>query len=102
MKIYNKLVRDLIPDIIAKDGQKFDAHIASTEEFAVLLETKLDEEVSEYHEDKNLEELADVLEVLVGLANMLGFTEEELFKKRLDKKEQRGGFEKRIVLEKIY
>ena len=73
MKVYNKLVRDLIPQVIEKSGKKFDIHIAGKEEYGKLLEEKLMEEVNEYLEDKNLEELADVLEVLVGLAGMLGY-----------------------------
>jgi len=102
VKVYNKLVRDLIPQIIEKSGSKFDTHIAEKEEYVKLLEEKLKEEVNEYLEDKNLEELADVLEVLVGLAGTLGYTEEELFEKRLQKKEERGGFEDRIVLERTW
>lgn len=102
MKVYNKLVRDLIPQVIEKSGRKFDIHIAKDEEYAKLLEEKLQEEVNEYLEDKNLEELADVLEVLVGLAGSLGYAEEELFEKRLQKKEERGGFEERVVLERVW
>lgn len=101
MKIYNKLVRDLIPQIIEKSGKKFDTHIADKEEYLKLLEEKLNEEVNEYLEDKNLEELADVLEVLVGLAGTLGYTEEQLFEKRLEKKEERGGFSDGVVLERV-
>ena len=67
-----------------------------------LLETKLNEEVSEYLEAKNLEELADVMEVLFGLANALGYSEDDLINKRNEKKEERGCFEKGIVLEKVY
>ena len=102
MKVYNKLVRDLIPQIIEKDGRKFDTHIADTEEYKKLMEEKLQEEVNEYLEDKNLEELADVLEVLVGLAGSLGYTEEELFEKRMEKKEERGGFVEGVVLERTW
>jgi predicted house-cleaning noncanonical NTP pyrophosphatase (MazG superfamily) len=102
MKVYNKLVRDLIPQVIEKSGKKFDIHIAENEEYSKLLEEKLQEEVNEYLEDKNLEELADVLEVLVGLAGSLGYTEEDLFTKRLQKKEGRGGFNERIVLERVW
>lgn len=101
MKIYNKLVRDLIPQIIEKSGKKFDTHIANDEEYGKLLEEKLQEEVNEYLGDKNLEELADVLEVLVGLAGHLGYTEEELFEKRKQKKFERGGFKEKIVLERV-
>ncbi|MBU3191753.1 nucleoside triphosphate pyrophosphohydrolase [Clostridium bowmanii] len=102
MKIYNKLVRDKIPEIIKATGKPFDIHSAKKEELLPLLETKLNEEVSEYLEDKNLEELADVMEVLFGLAKVLGHSEEDLIIKRNEKKEARGGFEKGIVLEKVY
>ncbi len=101
MKVYNKLVRDLIPQIIEKSGKKFDTHIADKEEYEKLLEEKLQEEVNEYLEDKNLEELADVLEVLVGLAGTLGYTEEQLYDKRMQKKEERGGFSEGVVLERV-
>ncbi len=102
MKVYNKLVRDLIPQIIEKSGKKYDTHIVDKEEYEKLLEEKLQEEVNEYLEDKNLEELADVLEVLVGLADTLGYTEEQLFEKRLQKKEERGGFSEMVVLERVF
>ena len=102
MKVYNKLVRDLIPQVIGDAGSKFSAHWATKEELPKLLEEKLMEEVNEYLEDKNLEELADVLEVLVGLAGTLGYTEEELFEKRREKKKERGGFGEGIVLERTW
>ncbi|MBZ9634648.1 nucleoside triphosphate pyrophosphohydrolase [Clostridium sp. FP1] len=102
MKTYKKLVRDKIPEIIKATGKNFDIHYAKKEELFPLLDSKLNEEVSEYLEDKNLEELADVMEVLFGLANALGYSEEDLINKRNAKKEERGGFEKGIVLEKVY
>ncbi|MBX4262361.1 nucleoside triphosphate pyrophosphohydrolase [Clostridium estertheticum] len=102
MKTYNKLVRDKIPEIIEAAGKSFDIHYAKKEEVLPLLERKLNEEVSEYLEAKNLEELADVMEVLFGLANALGYSQEDLINKRNEKKEERGGFEKGIVLEKVH
>lgn len=102
MKIYNKLVRDKIPQIIEADGKKCDIRIASKEEQSQLLEKKLQEEVNEFIEDKNLEELADVMEVLFGLAKNLGFSEKELISKRDEKKAERGGFEEGILLEKVF
>ncbi|MBW9158732.1 nucleoside triphosphate pyrophosphohydrolase [Clostridium tagluense] len=102
MKIYNKLVREKIPEIIEATGKNFDIRYAKKEELLPLLETKLNEEVSEYLEDRNLEELADVMEVLFGLASALGYSEEDLINKRNAKREERGGFEKGIVLEKVY
>lgn len=101
-KIYNKLVRDKIPEIIKSSGKQFKIRISLKEEHAELLEKKLEEEVNEYIEDKNLEELADIMEVLFGLANNLGYSEEELLNKRAKKREERGGFDKGIVLEKVW
>ncbi|WBW96260.1 nucleoside triphosphate pyrophosphohydrolase [Oceanirhabdus sp. W0125-5] len=102
MKIYNKLIRDKIPQIITADGKKFDTHIASKEEYTQMLEDKLKEETTEYLEDKNLKELADVMEVLFSLAENLGYSEEDLINERNKRNEQRGGFKERIILEKVY
>lgn len=98
MKIFNKLVRDKIPQVIEAAGKKCNKRIADKEEHYKLLEEKLKEEVGEFLEDKNLEELADVLEVVSALAKMLGHSDEELFKMREEKKSERGGFEEGIVL----
>ena len=102
MKIYNKLVRDKIPQIIEADGKKFDVRKVDKKEHYKLLEKKLEEEVKEFLEDKNLEELADIMEVIFGLAENMEYSEEELLKKRMEKKEERGGFGEGIVLEKVY
>lgn len=102
MKVYNKLVRDRIPEIIEKDGKKYEVSIADKENHFELLQTKLNEEVGEFLQDKNLEELADIMEVLFGLAKNLGFSEEDLIKKRMEKKDKRGGFDKGIVLHKTW
>ena len=97
-KKYNKLVRDRIPEIIRTDGKKCQVQIVSGKEKYDLLEKKLIEEVNEFLEDKNLEELSDIMEVLFGLANDMGYTEKDLLKKREDKKDKRGGFKDGIVL----
>lgn len=101
MKLYNKLVRDKIPEIIKVDGRECETLVVTEEEKYKLLEDKLQEEVNEFLEDKNLEELADVMEVLFGLANSLGYSEEELLKARDKKREERGGFKKGIVLKSV-
>lgn len=102
MKSYNKLVRDKIPEIIKEAGKTCNIRYADEKEQLKLLEEKIQEEVSEYIEAKNLEELADIMEVLFGLAKNLGFSEEELLKCREDKRNQRGGFEEGVVLLEIY
>jgi len=102
LKIYNKLVRDNIPEIIEKDGKKFDIRYAQKEELISLLEAKLQEEAKEFSEDKNLEELADLMEVIFGLCSAIGYSEEDLMAKRKAKAEKRGAFKKGIVLERVY
>ncbi|WP_195430210.1 nucleoside triphosphate pyrophosphohydrolase [Clostridium sp. D46t1_190503_E9] len=101
MKIYNKLVRDKIPEIITSDGKTCEIEIVTGIEKQELLEKKLLEEVNEYLDDKNLEELADVMEILFGLANQLGYSEDDLIKKRNEKLKERGGFKKGIVLKTV-
>ena len=90
--------RDLIPEIIAASGKTADIEIVNNDVAFNYLVKKLDEEVTEFKTDKNLEELADVMEVLFGLAHKLGYTEQDLLNKRQEKKEARGGFEKNIIL----
>lgn len=96
--IYNKLVRDKIPEIIASKGGKADIRVLSEEEFPIYLEAKLDEEVGEYHRDKNAEELADILEVVYALAASRGVSQAKLLEIYEKKHQARGGFEKRILL----
>ena len=96
--IYNKLVRDKIPEIIQENGGKAEIRLLSEEEYRRYLEVKLDEEVGEYHRDQNTEELADILEVVYALASSIGCSREELEQIYQRKHEARGGFEKRLLL----
>lgn len=96
--IYKKLVRDNIPQIIEENGGKAEIRILDHEEYRLFLEMKLDEEVGEYHRDKNSEELADILEVVYALAASIGCSREELEDIYQKKHHQRGGFEKKIFL----
>ena len=97
-KTYNKLVRDLIPDIIEKSGNECRTRILSDEEYLKSLDAKLDEELAEYHKDQNIEELADLLELIRATTIARGYTLEELEAIRAEKAEKRGGFEKKIFL----
>ena len=96
--VHNKLVRDQIPAIIARQGRAANTRILSPEEYTRALEQKLDEETAEFHLEKNLEELADILEVVYALAEDLGSTKEELLEAYREKHEKRGGFRDRIFL----
>ena len=96
--IYNKLVRDKIPEIIESQGETPHIRILGEAEYRLCLEQKLNEEVGEYHRDKDCEELADILEVVFALAATHGRTREDLLEIYQKKQEARGGFEKRIFL----
>ncbi len=92
MKSYNKLVRDRIPALMEAQGKETRYSILDGAALGQALEQKLDEEVAEFHADKNLEELADILEVLLALAAGMGYTPEKLEAARAGKLAQRGGF----------
>ena len=98
MTVYNKLVRDKIPEMICAQGEIPHTRILDQEEYTAHLEAKLDEEVGEFHRDRNLEELADVLEVVYALAENMGHTRQELEAVYVRKHEARGGFRDRIFL----
>lgn len=96
--VYNKLVRDKIPEIIEKNGGEFKCRILNDEEYIEMIDKKLDEELLEYHKDKNIEELADLMEVIYAAAKARGYTLSELEEVRAKKAEKRGGFDKKILL----
>lgn len=98
MKIYNKLVRDKIPDIMLNNGVKPVIQILDDKDYLAALERKLNEEVDEYHKDKNIEELADILEVVYALCEAQGFTLGDLMNTYKKKHDERGGFSEKIFL----
>lgn len=98
MTTHNKAIRDKIPEIIKKDGHSCNVKTLSDEDFLAELEKKLSEEVLEYQNDKNHEELADILEVIYQIAKLRGISKEELEKIRIKKVEERGSFEKNLFL----
>lgn len=102
MPIYNKLVRDRIPEIIKQSGKKCTTKILSDKEYIQELQKKSVEELQEYlntnNNEKAIEELADVLEVLLALAKCHGSSIEEVETVRIEKKKKRGGFQEKIFL----
>lgn len=96
---YNKLVRDLIPDIIKSRGTEPFVHIARDEEFWLELKKKVLEEFDEFSKDESIEEYADLMEVLIAVAKYKGFSEEDIRSARELKNRERGAFDKRIILD---
>ena len=99
--IYDKLVRDNIPSIIEKAGKECETEVLSQEKYIEALDKKLDEELMEYHKDKNAEELADLLEVIFAVGVARGYAREEIEDIRARKSEERGGFQRKILLKKV-
>ncbi len=99
---YNKLVRDKIPDIITSDGKTCEIEILSNDKYLEMIDKKLDEELAEYHEEQNIEELADLLEVIYAAAEARGCGKDQLEAVRLDKVASRGAFRKKILLKTVF
>ena len=98
---YDKLVRDKIPEIIRADGRECDCERLTDKEFLVRAERKLDEELAEFHASRNVEELADLIEVIYAVADALGADQEQLERIRVRKRAERGGFDEKILLKRV-
>lgn len=96
MESYNKLVRDKIPEILDEKGVSYEKRIASPEEYKAELIKKLGEEIQEFSEAGDLEELADVVEVIEALKQLPEYSEVEAIRQK--KREERGGFDEKIIL----
>lgn len=103
--IYNKLVRDKIPEIIEKNGESPVYRILSNEEYWDYLLKKDAEELEEVKVARTLEErkeeLADKLEVISAMAEFNGFHLEEIIQEAIKKKQKKGGFKNKILLKKV-
>jgi predicted house-cleaning noncanonical NTP pyrophosphatase (MazG superfamily) len=97
-KKYNKVIRDKIPEIIADSGKKYTLKQLDDVLFLADLEKKLIEEVNEYTKSKDVEELADLLEVIYRISELRGVNSEELDEIRKDKAEKRGKFASNLFL----
>jgi len=98
IKKYNKVIRDKIPEIITESGKKYDLKQLDDASFLTELEKKLIEEVNEYVQSKDVEELADLLEVIYRISELRGVNSDELDEIRKDKAEKRGRFTNNLFL----
>lgn len=100
-----KLVRDRIPEIIEKNGERAIVRILGVRAHKVELKKKLCEEAYEVSEAKNkkelVEELADVEEVLSSLRTFHGISKQEVVRCAQKKRKACGGFKKGIFLENV-
>lgn len=104
-KFYNKLVRDNIPEIIIKNGDVPYFRMLNDDEYWECLLKKDNEELEEVKQAISIEErkkeLADKLELIRAMAEFNGFTLQDIIEEANRKKEKNGGFEKRLLLEKV-
>ncbi|HVZ75742.1 MAG TPA: nucleoside triphosphate pyrophosphohydrolase [Candidatus Paceibacterota bacterium] len=113
MQVYNKLVRDKIPDKILRNrtpleavrGVKPRVRVLSPKEFKAELRRKLLEEynelVSATTREDILTEMADLAEVLDALRRAEGIGDTELMGARAAKNSLAGAFDKCIFLETV-
>ena len=98
---YDKLVRNKIPEIIKKKGLTDITHIAEDKEYWEKLKEKLREEVDEFLNESNKEELSDIFEVIDAICKFKNFDKKELENIRKKKAEKRGDFKDKIILEEV-
>ncbi len=98
---YNKLVRDRIPKIIEDSGKTCEIEVLDDKTYLEMLDKKLMEELSEYYESHNAEELADLLEVIYAAAKLQGYIKEQLEEIRQNTADRRGTFDKKILLKSV-
>lgn len=98
MKVYNKLIRDRIPEIIEASGKKANVEIMDDAAYLKALNHKLQEELDEYNEEQDINELADLIEVAYAILEHKGIDIKEFEKLRLKKQDERGGFKEKLFL----
>ncbi|WP_429860417.1 phosphoribosyl-ATP pyrophosphohydrolase [Brevibacillus reuszeri] len=105
MIVYNKLVRDKIPQIIEDKGKHCEVKVLNHNEYLDTLRVKLQEELDEYKtasEEEDVAELADLVEVVYTILKHKGVSIEQFERVRLKKREERGGFDEKLLLVKVW
>jgi|ETNmetMinimDraft_1059919.scaffolds.fasta_scaffold430364_2 predicted house-cleaning noncanonical NTP pyrophosphatase (MazG superfamily) len=96
--MYNKAIRDKIPEIIKNSGNSCNVKTLNDDDFLIELEKKLKEELEEYFENKTIEELGDIVDVINRIVILKGVSSEDFKKIRSKKISTNGGFDKNFFL----
>lgn len=97
-KEFYKLVRDNVPYIIRDTGDLPKIAIMSDSDFQNELALKLQEECAELVSTYNVNEFADVLEVLEAIAKTHGIEWSDILKEKEQKAKNKGTFKEKIFL----
>lgn len=98
MPVYNKIVRDKIPDIIRNEKRNCNIKILSDKDAVNLLSQKILEEADEFLKEPSKEEMADIFEILHSIIKKYNWTYDEIEKIRINKANKNGSFDKNIFL----
>ena len=98
VRVYNKAIRDKVPEIIESSGASCLVDVLDDEKFLDELTRKLDEEINEFKESGSIDELCDLIEITFRIAELNGVSNDELDKRRVKKNNERGKFEKNLYL----
>lgn len=101
MKSNNKLVRDKVPDLITEQGNSPVIHVATDKEYWEKLKEKLKEEVNEFHQTEDEEELADIIEVINSICDFKKINKKKLDLLREQKARKKGKFRNKFILDDI-
>lgn len=95
-----KLIRDRIPEIIRSKWEDAEISLAETKEefFSLLLEKALEEAREVVASQWDPSEIADLVEVLMSLAQCQQISWGQIESIRREKHEKRGGFEQWYIL----
>jgi len=96
-----KLIRHKIPDIIARSGKRAVVREADRSEMPTLLHEKFSEEVLEFFEKPSVEEACDIYEVFLETLRHWDIDFSSVVNHAYYKREEKGGFGRRVVLEEI-
>ena len=99
---FGKLVRDLVPVRIERQGELASIYHAGRQELVDLLKAKVVEEALEYYWEADasslVDELGDLLELLRASAEVNGASFNDVERAANEKRKERGGFESGVVL----
>lgn len=100
-RVYNKLVRDNIPQLIEQSGREYTSRIMSEKEYYEALLNKIVEEIEEFRISDNEEEIADIYEALDCLVRLKEYEPMHIDYLKLIKREARGSYKDRVLLEEV-